>query len=165
VYLITDEQRLRFASKTRQADSGCIEWRGSLKSMVGGQKTYGQFWCGRLGADGRMRLAHRVAWEMANGPAPEGLMVMHSCDNPLCVNVAHLSLGTAKDNTADMISKGRKATTAGEAHGGALLTTAQALAIRELRSRGVPRSRVAALFEVSERTIGRITNRQGWKHV
>ena len=54
------------------------------------------------------RAAHRVAWEAHNAqPIPEGMVVMHSCDNPACVNPEHLSIGTPKDNTHDMIAKGR----------------------------------------------------------
>jgi hypothetical protein len=64
---------------------------------------------GELGLDTMVR-AHRAAWILANGPVPEGLIVRHKCDNPLCVNVGHLELGTFKDNTNDMISRGRMMT-------------------------------------------------------
>ena len=63
---------------------------------------------GRLGI-GRKRIepAHRVAWTLANGPIPEGLRVLHHCDNPPCVRPDHLFLGTQADNMADMMAKGR----------------------------------------------------------
>ena len=51
--------------------------------------------------------AHRIAWEESYGPIPEGLRILHICDTQLCVNPKHLRLGTAKDNSQDMVAKGR----------------------------------------------------------
>jgi hypothetical protein len=62
---------------------------------------------GSGGKHGHQLLAHRVAWEMAYGPIPPGLCVLHHCDNRLCVRHGHLFLGTHKDNTQDMMAKGR----------------------------------------------------------
>jgi hypothetical protein len=52
-------------------------------------------------------LAHRIAYELECGPVPEGMFVLHRCDNPPCVRVSHLFLGTRADNLADMRAKGR----------------------------------------------------------
>lgn len=80
--------------------SGCWLWTGA-KSTNGG---YGYFIYGRGGQKLR---AHRVAWEMTHGPIPEGWVVMHLCDNPLCVNPDHLEVGTQADNVLDMRIKDR----------------------------------------------------------
>lgn len=64
---------------------------------------------GRVLVGGRRVGAHRYAWEQERGPIPDGMVVMHGCDNPPCVNVAHLSLGTQVENIADRVRKGRSA--------------------------------------------------------
>src|SRR5690349_13982377 len=76
----------------------CIEWDGTRHV-----KGYGQ-----ITIRGRTVRAHRLAWEKANGPIPEGMMVCHKCDNPPCINPEHLFLGTSKDNAQDSIIKGRR---------------------------------------------------------
>lgn len=93
----------RLAAKTRRAENGCLLWTGS-KNVWG----YGQF---RVGSrtDGTCRTvrAHRVAWEIANGPLPAGMCVLHTCDNPACVEPSHLWMGTHHDNALDRSQKGR----------------------------------------------------------
>jgi hypothetical protein len=78
--------------------SGCWLWLSNRKS-VGGY--------GILRVRGTQTMAHRYAYELTHGPIPEGLFVCHKCDVPACVNPDHLFLGTALDNTIDMIGKGR----------------------------------------------------------
>lgn len=75
----------------------CILWQKCRN-----RKGYGQ-----VRRNGKTYLAHRWAWEQVNGPIPDGLCVLHHCDNPPCVNQEHLFLGTATDNNADRDQKGR----------------------------------------------------------
>lgn len=62
---------------------------------------------GAVKVNGRPWGAHRIAWELTNGPVPVGLQINHHCDNPPCCNPSHLFLGTQMDNVRDMIAKGR----------------------------------------------------------
>jgi hypothetical protein len=84
-----------------EPNSGCFLWEGRVHP-----NGYGWYGGGRRGA---RLLVHRIAWEETNGPIPGGMLVCHHCDVRLCCNPAHLFLGTAKDNTRDMIAKGRAA--------------------------------------------------------
>jgi hypothetical protein len=86
----------RFWEKVQKGD-GCWVWSGGLISG------YGRF----VVRHGLYVRAYRFSYELANGPIPDGLFVCHRCDNPPCVNPAHLFLGTCKDNFEDMRAKGR----------------------------------------------------------
>lgn len=80
----------------------CIEWKPGTPKGWGKQLGYYMF-----KMEGVQYYVHRFAWEVFNGPIPEGMQVCHTCDNPACVNPKHLVLATAKQNTHDMIAKGR----------------------------------------------------------
>ena len=91
----------RLAAGLVRMPNGCLEWTGYTD-----RNGYGQ-----IRAGGRSPLTHRLAWELANGPIPDGLEVLHHCDNPPCCDAIdtkhHLFLGTQADNLADMAAKGR----------------------------------------------------------
>ena len=94
----SDERSVRFWDKVVRRRSGCWEWIGT-RNRKGGY--------GRLKFGGKMAMAHRVAKELATGIAPGDLCVLHHCDNPPCVNPAHLYFGTRADNARDCVSRGR----------------------------------------------------------
>ena len=109
-------------------------------------------------------LAHRYAYEISKGPIPPGMVVMHSCDEMRCVNPAHLSLGTPKDNTQDMIRKGRHARQApiGEASGVAVLTEEL---VREIRASDESHAALARRLGVGANTVRGVRTGRTWAHV
>jgi hypothetical protein len=86
----------RFWSKVDKSGE-CWPWTAGT-----GTFGYGMYW-----TDGKTVGAHRVSYELANGALQSGMFVLHSCDNPACVNPRHLSAGTHRDNMRDMVSRGR----------------------------------------------------------
>lgn len=94
---------LRYVENLPVGPTGCRLWDRGHATNNG----YGRVNLRRPEGGFRGVLMHRLVWEQANGPIPAGLCVMHSCDTPLCVELAHLSLGTHADNMADMARKGR----------------------------------------------------------
>jgi hypothetical protein len=146
----------RFWEKVEKRESHqCWFWRGSIAT-----NGYGQFmWTD----DRKPKRAHRVAYELVCGPIPNGLLVLHRCDVRRCCNPAHLFLGTAKENTQDMVQKGRaKGHPQGEQHPNARLTADQ---VREIRDWTGPKNEIAARFSISEAYVSNIRAGRKWKHL
>lgn len=139
--------RERFLSKVQRTES-CWLWTGARKP-----KGYGN-----IKVNGVAKAAHRVAYELFKGPIPEGMHVLHTCDNPPCVNPDHLYAGTNADNQRDMRTKGRR-----------LADKITYPIAQEIRAR-------AALEQISQGALGReygisqpmvsmIVNNKRWTHV
>lgn len=149
----------RFWEKVdKRGPDECWEW-GATKTRLG----YGQ-----LQIDGRSTSAHRVSWELAYGPIPDGLCVCHHCDNPGCVNPTHLFLGTELDNARDRDCKGRQRSPrlVGERNGQAKLTRKQVLEIRRRYKKGVMCQReLGVRYGVTQSMISMIVLGKSWKHL
>lgn len=114
----------------------------------------------------RQRKASRVAYELTAGPIPHGACVLHRCDNPPCVNPAHLFVGSHADNLRDCADKGRRVQVRGETHGHSKLTDT---AVREIRRQyslgGISQARLGEKFGVGLCAVHRIVRGTGWKHL
>ena len=147
----------RFMDKVSpEPNSGCWLWTG-LERGAG----YGSF-----NYLGRERRAHRIAWALLRGPIPVGMSVLHRCDVRLCVNPAHLFLGTQQDNIRDSIAKGRFNTgpcsSPGERNSKARLTEG---AVRFIRASALSRAALARLFGVAPSTVRYALRGTTWAHV
>lgn len=145
----------RFLARILPTYSGCWIWVGD--TFVAGY--------GRLGVNGIQVLAHRLSWELHRGPIPRGLLVMHSCDDPECVNPEHLSLGTDADNSRDKIAKGRANAPRGALAGRAKLTEGQVREMRILHKFGIRVQWLARHYCVNAGTVSHILSGKNWKHV
>ena len=116
---------------------------------------YGQLSIGR--GTGRMVAAHRLSYELAVGPIPSGMVVRHTCDNPPCVNPAHLVIGAQLDNVRDMVERGRRR--------GRSLTADQVAEVRRRAAAGESYRDLAASAGVDASTVGRIVKGRTWATV
>ena len=111
--------------------------------------------------------AHRFAWALIHGEIPEGMKILHKCDNPPCCNPNHLFMGTTLDNTRDMISKGRRKTEIGSANNQARLNESSVSEIKRLLDVAPYGSqrRIALAYNISETVISQIKHGTLWSHV
>ena len=141
-----------FWEKVNKTD-GCWLWTGSISS-------------GGYGAMCRKRksiVASRFSWEIHRGAIPDGLWVLHHCDNPACVRPDHLFLGNVRDNVNDCKKKMRHAH--GEKMGAAKLTESQVVSIRSDYARNISCKSLSQKYGVSTGTIHAILSGRTWRHL
>lgn len=172
----------RFHQSYAIQENGCWLWTGNKFSYKIPPKPcqlnfiYGQFAFCDLGK--RSMRAHRAAWILHNGDIPSKLLVLHTCDMPLCVNPAHLRLGTHQDNMNDMKHRGRAATGErnstnrypetrhiGERHGMAKYTNDTIRYVKQLLQRNTRQCIISKLTGVSQCTISHIAKGRQWQNV
>lgn len=149
----------RFWRKVEKGDpAACWLWQGKIE-----RNGYGRIQQGGKGSP--LIGAHRVSYELHHGAIPPGHVVMHSCDNPGCVNPAHLSVGLPVENTADMIGKGRKRTVAplGTGNGRAVLTEEKVRYIRANPSKS--HAALARELGCGITTIRGVRSGRVWSHI
>lgn len=147
----------RFWPKVHTGDPAeCWPWTASCYP-----NGYGSF--GKGGHSDGSTYAHRVVWELTNGPIPDGMFVCHRCDNPPCCNPAHLFLDTHDGNMADMIRKGRSPR--GENKWNALMDEAKVRDVHRLYDDGWTGLAIAAYFGVTRGCITDILRGKTWPHL
>lgn len=117
---------------------------------------------GRVRFEGKNVAVHRLAWTFANGDIPERLIMMHSCDNPPCFNLAHLTCGTNIDNHDDSKAKGRAAIQPGSVHHNAKLTESQVI---EIRASDDFHYAIAKKYGISRANVSMIKSGFSWNHI
>lgn len=143
--------RLRYDEWTiPEPNTGCFLWFGAIDRAG----------YGRIKVSGSMRLVHRLTWELFVGPIPRNLLVLHTCDNPPCVNISHLFVGNQTDNMIDMARKGRSRR--GEKHRCAKLTEGD---VANIRSSTMRQKELAEMYRVSQSTVSSIISRRIWRHI
>lgn len=152
----TDAQIVRFMDQLAPGENGCIVWVGCADANGYGKVTIAQ----------KGYPAHRVAFEIANGPIPRGLIVRHKCDFPPCCSAAHLELGTHKQNSQDMVRRGRCNPPRGERSALSKLTLEQVKGIkRDLIEGKLNQREIAEKNGVWKSTVNAIRLGVSWANV
>jgi len=145
-----DLLRATLFSKCRLVATGCWEWHGWRRNG------YGLLW-----HNGKNQSAHRVSYETFNRPIPDGMKVLHSCDNPRCINPNHLSVGTQKQNVAEREMRDRR-DVRGEQIGTSKLTSEEVV---EIKASALSLGKLAKQYGVAKQTIWKIRIGGAWKHL
>ena len=150
----TLEDRVRHIGWSN-VSGGCWEWKGSRHS----------FGHGVLSFQGQRIGAHRAAYSVWVGPIPEGKEIRHKCDNPPCINPAHLEPGTHAENMQDSAVRGRARSSRGEEKHSAILTEQKVLDIRSMALQGQSSKDLSLTYGVSYYTIRDIVTGRRWRHL
>lgn len=149
-------EKVLFYGWRENDETGCWDWRGSTRK--GGY--------GRISHEGKGLVVTRVVLEKKLGRNLEpGELALHSCDRPICVNPEHLRPGSVRDNTEDMIQRGRSNFAVGERVGTSKLTSDEVIEIRFRRESGESGVSLAEEFQVSPSLISHIYTKQRWQHL
>lgn len=145
----------KFWSKVDKSSSidGCWLWKA---------KTVTYFGYGRIRVGKKTIVAHRVAWYLIHGVLPQQLL-LHSCDNPKCVNPDHLREGTQFENMKDKTSRNRQQK--GQSHPHSKLTESEVKEILLLLKKGVLQKEIAKKFNTVSSNISLINRRLAWRHI
>lgn len=141
-------------SKVSERPNGCHEWSGAKRGTMGYSSLGNE--PGKLP---KMVYGHVVAYEHHYGTIPQGMVVRHSCDNPICVNPLHLTVGTHSDNRGDTVERGRGG------QYGRKLTADDVRKMRAMRADGASISDLVERFGLSPAQVSKICNRIQWKHI
>jgi hypothetical protein len=136
-------------------DGECLVWAGQRQPKGYGQVSY----------EGRLWRTHRLAWVLANGAIPTGLHVLPRCDNPPCLRLDHIYLGTNADNVRDRESRGRRRPPVGTLNASARLTEGDVADIRAAAAAGRLHHEIARKYGVTRAAISHVIQGRTWRHV
>lgn len=167
--LFNEEYQRRFWSKvTKLEASQCWPWTAGRFGRGYGMFKIGKYTCH----------SHRLAWLLANGSIPDGMLVCHACDNPCCCNPSHLFLGSFADNNLDCQNKGRVSRgvqhsksvspalrARGEKNGFSKLTDEAVRSIRQCGADGHSQVSIAEKHNCSQQTVSLVLRGERWTHV